>query len=57
MTPALSDDLKSRILTWYIEGGYTYREICGLGQCSIGTVAKVMKNYREFGELKNPFTK
>jgi len=57
MTPALSDDLKRRILTWYMEDGCTYREICALAQCSIGTVAKVMKNYHEFGELKNPFTK
>ena len=28
MTPALSDDLKIRIVSWYFEEGLTYREIC-----------------------------
>ena len=33
------------------------REISGLARCSLGVVHKVIQNYREFGEVNNPFAR
>jgi transposase len=57
MTPALSDDLKMRIVSWYFEDGLTYREICDRANCSIGLISKVMSNYSVHGRVTNPFSK
>ena len=57
MTPALSDDLKIRIVSWYFEEGLTYREIRDRANCSIGLISKVMSNYSAHGQVTNPFSK
>ena len=57
MTPSLSDDLKLRMVAWYFEEGLTYRDICDRAHCSIGLVSKVIHNFREHGQVTNPFTK
>ena len=57
MMPSLSHDLKRRMVAWYFEEGLTYRAICEWAQCSIRLVSKVLHNFREHGEVTNPFTK
>ena len=57
MTPLISDDLKQLIVAWYFEEGLMYREICKRADCSIGLVYKTIHNFREHGQMNNPFTK
>jgi len=52
----LSDDLKERIVQWYYIDQMTMEEICDLTKCSIGLVYNVIRNYRDFGQVRNPFT-
>jgi transposase len=56
MPAEMSVDLKQRIIDWYLVDQYTYHQIAGLADCSIGHVSNVMKNFREFGQVKNPFS-
>ena len=56
MPAEMSVDLKQRIIDWYLVDQYTYRQIAGLADCSIGHVSNVMRNFREFGQVKNPFS-
>jgi transposase len=56
MPAEMSVDLKQHIIDWYLVDQYTYRQIAGLADCSIGHVSNVMRNFREFGQVKNPFS-
>jgi transposase len=56
MTPALSEDLKHRIIHWYYIERMTMQEISTLALCSVGAVYKVIRNYQDFGEVNNPFS-
>jgi transposase len=56
MPAEMSVDLKRRIIDWYLVDQYTYCQIAGLADCSIGHVSNVMRNFREFGQVKNPFS-
>jgi len=51
MTPALSDDLKTCIVSWYFEEGLTYREIRDRADWSTGLISKVLGNYRKWASL------
>jgi transposase len=55
MPPSLSPDLKERIIKWYFEDGLTYRDIRDQGRVSLGIISNTIRNYHEFGEVKNPF--
>jgi transposase len=44
MPAEMSVDLKQRIIDWYLVDQYTYRQIAGLADCSIGHVSNVMRN-------------
>jgi len=56
MAAAMSVDLKERIVAWYLQDGLTYRDITKLADCSIGHVSNVMSNFRNFGQVNNPFS-
>ncbi|KAH7923608.1 hypothetical protein BV22DRAFT_997590, partial [Leucogyrophana mollusca] len=56
MAPAMSTDLKERIIEWYFEGRMTYRQIATLTNCSIGHVSNVISTFRTFGEVNNPYS-
>ncbi len=56
MPVRISDDLKERIITWYYTDNKTMEEIRDLARCSIGLISNVIRNYREYGEVRNPFT-
>jgi transposase len=56
MPAEMSVDLKQHIVDWYLVDQYTYREIAGLANYSIGHVSHVMRNFREFDQVKNPFS-
>ncbi|KIM42230.1 hypothetical protein M413DRAFT_10428 [Hebeloma cylindrosporum] len=53
----ISDDLKERIIHWYYQDEMTMEEIRDLAHCSLGLIYKVISNYREFGQVRNPFTR
>jgi transposase len=53
MPPSLSLDLKERIVKWYFEDGLTYREIRDQGRVSLSVISTTIRNYREFGQVKN----
>lgn len=53
----MSIDLKERIVAWYHEDQYTYRHIAVLANCSIGHISNVLRNYHEYGQVKNPFSR
>ena len=55
MPVPLSNDLKDRIVKWYYEDQETMKEIATHARCSIGTVSNVLRLYREYGEVKDPF--
>ncbi|KAE9388189.1 hypothetical protein BT96DRAFT_1074874 [Gymnopus androsaceus JB14] len=58
MTLPLSDDLKRRIYHWYTtEKNVTMEDCAQRAGCSVGSVAKVMKNVRDFGTVSNPLSK
>ena len=57
MVAPISDDLKERIITWYYTDNRTMPEIRDLARCSIGLISNVIRNYREYGEVRNPFTR
>jgi len=57
MTPAISDDLKIRIVSWYFDEGLNYREIRDRAKCSTGLISKVIHNYCSYGQVTNPFSK
>jgi len=56
MPAEMSVNLKQHIVDWYLSDQYTYRQIAELADCSIGHVSNVMRNYREFAQVKNPFS-
>jgi len=51
----LSKDLKDRIVRWYYEDQDTMAEIAARARCAIGTVSNVLRVYREYGEVQDPF--
>ena len=51
----LSKDLKERIVKWYYEDQDTMAQIASQARCSIGTVSNVLRVYREYGDVKDPF--
>ena len=52
----LSNNLKECIVQWYYIDRMTMEEIRDLAKCSIGLVYNVIRNYRDFGQVRNPFT-
>ncbi|KAH9939458.1 hypothetical protein B0H21DRAFT_679118, partial [Amylocystis lapponica] len=54
MTPALSVDLKERIVQLYAQPGSTMAEIVKTLDCSIGLVSKVVNLHRVYGQVTNP---
>ena len=56
MPAEMSVDLKQHIIDWYLVDQYTYCQIASLADCSIGNVSNVMRNFWEFGQVKNPFS-
>ena len=52
----ISDDLKEHIFHWYYQDDMTMEEIRDLAHCSLGLISKVINNYREFGQVRVPFT-
>jgi len=57
MAPRLSDDLKECIVQWYYKRPEDNGEIRDLSRCSIGFVYNVIRNYRDFGQVRNPFSR
>ncbi|TFK62729.1 hypothetical protein BDN72DRAFT_735468, partial [Pluteus cervinus] len=57
MTNQVSEDLKNRIVHWYIEEGRTYRQIRDLSGCSLGLISKTLRNHYAFGVVNNPFSR
>ncbi|TFK59279.1 hypothetical protein BDN72DRAFT_721378, partial [Pluteus cervinus] len=55
MPPTLPKELKERMVVWYFEEGWTMEHIAEMAGCSIGLVSKVINNYREYGQVVNPF--
>ena len=51
----LSKDLKDRIVRWYYEDQDTMAEIAARARCAIGTVSNVLRVYREYGKVQDPF--
>ena len=51
----LSNDLKDRMVKWYYEYQEIMKEIATHARCSIGTVSNVLRLYRKYGEVKDPF--
>ena len=56
MPAEMSVNLKQHIVDWYLVDQYTYCQIAELASCSIGHVSNVMRNFREFVQVKNPFS-
>jgi hypothetical protein len=56
MPAEMSVDLKQHIIDWYLVDQYTYCQIAGLADCSIRHVLNVIRNFREFSQVKNPFS-
>ncbi|KAJ6559041.1 hypothetical protein DFH09DRAFT_845754, partial [Mycena vulgaris] len=55
--PAISIDLKERIIGWYTgEDKYTMEEIVDLADVSIGLVSNTVNLYRQYGQVTNPFS-
>lgn len=52
MAPRISNDLKERIVNWYFIDGMTMEDIHSISECSIGTVYDMIRNYRDFGEVR-----
>lgn len=57
MTAAISDDLKQRIVKWYLEDKMTMQDISTTATCSIGLVSKVLRNYRQYGQVNDPYSR
>src|SRR6266567_384783 len=55
MPSPLSDEIKERIIQWYYEDQSTMAEIAAQARCSIGLVSKVLRNYRDYGQVNDPF--
>ncbi|KAJ3858892.1 hypothetical protein EV359DRAFT_10548, partial [Lentinula novae-zelandiae] len=53
----VSDDLKKCIYRWYTVEKLTIEDCAGRAGCSVGLVAKVLKNMQEFGAVNNPNSK
>jgi transposase len=51
----VSDDLKECIIRWYYIDMITMEEIRDHAKCSIGLIYNVIRNYRDFGQVRNPF--
>jgi transposase len=52
----ISNDLKEWIVLWYYTDNKTMEEVRDLSRCSISLISNVLRNYREYGEVQNPFT-
>ena len=55
MAPALSKDLRDRVVQWHIEKNWSYRKLAELAGCSIGTIATILMYHRIYGSSTNPF--
>ncbi|KAJ4498030.1 hypothetical protein C8R41DRAFT_711957, partial [Lentinula lateritia] len=54
---ALSVDLKQCIYRWRTEDNLTIKKCAHQAGCSVGLVAKMLKNMELFGTVNNPFSK
>lgn len=54
MPAPLSDDLRSRIVSWSIDDGMSAPDIAHLAHCSERTVHEILRIWREYGELHDP---
>lgn len=55
MAPALSKDLRDRVVQWRIEKKWSYRKLAELAGCSIGTIANILMYHHIYGSSSNPF--
>ncbi|KAI0682893.1 Homeodomain-like protein, partial [Cytidiella melzeri] len=55
MPSHLSDDLRARMVSWRENDGMSAVEIACLAECSERTVYEVLRTWREYGELHDPF--
>jgi hypothetical protein len=55
MTPAISEDLKQRIVKWYLDDEETMESVAVLAGCSVGLVHKVLQTHREHSLVTDPF--
>jgi len=53
MAPALSKDLRNRVVQWRIEKNWSYRKLAELAGCSIGTIATILMYHRIYGSSTN----
>jgi transposase len=56
MPAALSNDLKERIVKWYNVDGLMMKDISSTAECSIGLVSNVLRNYRQYGQVNDPYS-
>jgi len=53
----VSEDLKRRIVYWYNVEDMTMEQICDLSDCSLGLIYNVIRNFRDYGNIINPFAR
>ena len=51
-----SEDLKTRVVSFYSQGGMTMREVAETFNVSLGLVHNVVACHRQFGQATNPHT-
>jgi transposase-like protein len=56
MPPAISKDLKERIVHWYLDEQMTMEEVAELASVSVGLVSKVVSLHRNYNQVINPYT-
>ncbi|KAI0313042.1 hypothetical protein OF83DRAFT_1035350, partial [Amylostereum chailletii] len=57
MPRAISDDVKNLLVTWYYDEKLTESKIAKRACCSIGLVSKVLRLHRQYGQVRNPFSR
>jgi transposase len=57
MAPAISIDLKERLVSWYFNDHLPMEEIATTAKVSIGLVSKVINTFEDYGQVTSPFTR
>jgi len=57
MAPAISNDLKERIIHLYYTNQMTMEQIRDILNCSLGLIYNTICNFRDFGQVTNPFAR
>ena len=55
MAPALSKDLRDRVVHWRIQNEWSCRKLADMAGCSIGTVANILMYHHMYGTSTNPY--